>query len=320
MHKELQKRVICVPLAFKTGANSGANVRGDVLNVYLKNACVALCSAKHYNQGCTVCLATNISQEFLPKEYVDVLTDNQILICEVPYDSFCFPDTYKWSLAFYKLCVLKYLCCQDYEYLCYVDTDVYVQSNFSPVWEECRQSILLYDINHGLQVPNYRTMCAEVNAFCGTDRYITHYGGEFFAASTSNARVFCARAEQVYGRMMQEKYETSKGDEFIINVVANSSLDKVKNAGAYVHRFWTGDFHLVSTCYEFNRVVVLHLPAEKARGILSLYSKYISKGKIPSDNIVWKACRLRGHLLYDRIRHVAGKLLRMRLHCSSLNV
>ena len=37
-----------------------------------------------------------------------------------------------------------------YESICYMDTDVYIQGSFDAIWTECRQNIMLYDINHGL--------------------------------------------------------------------------------------------------------------------------------------------------------------------------
>ena len=35
-----------------------------------------------------------------------------------------------------------------YESICYMDTDVYIQGSFDAIWTECRQNIMLYDINH----------------------------------------------------------------------------------------------------------------------------------------------------------------------------
>ncbi len=302
LDKPRERNIICVPLAFREGANTGVNISGDVFNTYLKNACVALVSAKHYNPDSEVWLVTNISIKNIPDEYIRVLSRRKIVVTEVPYDSFCFPDNYEWSLAFYKLCVLNYLSNQDFNNVCYIDADVYVQGALTPIWEECKDNILLYDINHGLHVRDYRMICEEFKAFCGHDNYPAHYGGEFFAASLSLTKEFCSRCLTIYEQILVTGFRTSKGDEFVISLAALGMKKHIKNAAAYIFRFWTGRFRLVSTCYEFNRVILLHMPDEKNRGILSLYSSYIKYGKIPRDKQVWKACRLSHIPLFDSIR------------------
>lgn len=82
-----------------------------------------------------------------------------------------------------------------------------------------------------------------------------------------------ALAERIYEEMVRKEFKTSKGDEFILSLAANEMKEIIKNAGAYICRCWTGlDFWLVSTCYEYNKVLILHLPAEKEKGLLKLYT------------------------------------------------
>ena len=228
----------------------------------------------------------------MPDEIVGILKR------DIPYDEFCFPAEYTWSLAFYKLCVLKHLCAEGFEKLIYLDTDVYIQGNLESIWREVEQKILLYDINHGLEVEDYKGLCCEVNNFVwggtNTHSYITHYGGEFFSSNHKNAVQFVTYAEKIFDEMIRKKFQTSKGDEFIVSLAADEMSECIKNAGAYIYRFWTGaTFRLVSTCYEYNKVLILHLPAEKEKGMLRLYSNYIRKGRVPSEQKVWKICRLK---------------------------
>lgn len=245
------------------------------------------------NPLCDVAFATNLSESELPESFLQVLQRNNILVLHVAYDSFNFPKEYLWSLAFYKLCVLNHLAKSDYDAICYMDTDVYIQGSFDSLWEECEQNIMLYDINHGLGTNNYKKLIVEVEQFLGEKKYVTHYGGEFFAASTPNARKFVAECNAIYNKMMDKKTITTKGDEFILSLAADRMKESVKNAGAYVHRFWTGaDFRLISTCYKYNRVVVLHVPNEKELGMLKLYDRISKSGQMPSDKIVWRVLRL----------------------------
>lgn len=55
--------LICIPFAYEENMNSGVNVsikgKGKI-EIYLKNACVALISAKYYNPDSDVALVTNL--------------------------------------------------------------------------------------------------------------------------------------------------------------------------------------------------------------------------------------------------------------------
>ena len=52
-----------------------------------------------------------------------------------------------------------------YESICYMDTDVYIQGSFDAIWTECRQNIMLYDINHGLNTRDYVLLYDEIESF-----------------------------------------------------------------------------------------------------------------------------------------------------------
>ena len=307
-------RIIAIPFAYEQDMNSGVNIRRDgALQVYLKNICVASISAKRYNPECVVAMVTNLNSDEIPEEIVDVFRDNKIEIINAPFDQFRFPADYLWSLAFYKLCALSHLVELGFKKICYLDADVYIQGSFEALWQECDEKLLLYDINHGLNTKDYQIICSEFDEFFADNKtkYITHYGGEFFAANLEDAKRFLTYAEQVYNTMISRNIKTTKGDEFILSISAHYMRESVKNAGAYIFRFWSGiDFRLVSTCYKFNAVTVLHLPAEKEKGILKIYNRFICKGDIPSNEEVWKICRLSKVPCIDKVKSIAHSVLR----------
>lgn len=308
----MDKKLICIPFAYAGDMNTGINIDPkSAFHTYMKNACVALCSTRYYNNSCDVALVTNIAMQDIPNEYYDILVKSDIKIVTIPFDEFRFPKNYVWSLAFYKLCVLKHLTRMDYSAVCYMDTDVYVQGSFDNIWQECKENILLYDINHGLGTKDYQIICDEFSAFMGNKVLCTHYGGEFFAANINQAKLFCAECETVYQKMINSAFVTTKGDEFVLSLAAHSMKSKIKNAGAYVFRFWTGtDFRLVSTCYKFNRMTVLHVPDAKNNGMVTLYNKYIAAGKIPSDEACWAILELSQVPLKRRLKHLAKMVLK----------
>ena len=285
------KKLIMIPYAELTGYQTGANVKRvkDRVDMYMKNCSVACISARSVSDDDTdVMLVSNVD---IVEPYKTLLQEKGIIIRNVPFDCFDFGSNYTWSLAFYKLCALRAMVNEGgYSYYAYFDADVYFQNDISDVWKECVENVMLYDINHGLQVEDYRVFLDEIELFLGARKHITHYGGEFFAASAELAEKFSQRCYEIYVVMQEKGIITTRGDEYIISLAADSMKVTVKNAGAYVYRFWSGiGFRLMSTCYKYNAVSVLHVPAEKTHGMIRIYDNYIGKSKIPSRNQVYKA-------------------------------
>lgn len=307
----MKKGLILIPFASKKSYESGVNLKKSIANgaidIYLKNCCVACISAKAKSGDMTdVALVTNIK---IPNPYNDLLQNNGVKIINAEFDDFDFGGNCLWALAFYKLCALKKaISVTNYDYYSYLDADVFVQSDYSNIWKECEESILMYDICHGLQVEHYRNFLLEIENFRkltgGGYCAITHYGGEFFAANRRMSVEFISECKKIYDMMLANHIVTKHGDEFIISLAATKL--KVKNAGAYVYRFWTGSFRLISTCYKYNPVVVLHVPAEKQYGMLKLYNAYVSKGKLPSNSSVYRLL----HLTKRSVRTIVVQLVK----------
>lgn len=303
----MSSKLIFIPFAYSTGKATGANVaKENSFEIYCKNFCTALVSIKKENPDCDVALVTNCA---IPQRYEHILSHREILVYHEDYNSFLFPDSFKWSLAFYKLCALKsVLQYSQYSHYCYMDADVIANGPMDFVWEECVDHIMLYDINHGLGVRDYRLFLRQVEGFTKERRCITHYGGEFFAATRENAIEFIRECEKIYDKLITERYSFECGDEFILSLAADRLKHKVKNAGAYIFRFWTGTFRLVSTCYEYNAVSVLHLPSEKQSGIINIFEKYIARGKYPSKKRIYKLCHLRHQSVVSSLKAAVKRL------------
>lgn len=219
-------------------------------------------------QQADVVLVTNID---VPNPYKAILEGNEIKIIKADFDDFNFGGNYMWALAFYKLCALKHVLIEtNYGYYAYLDSDVYVQSDFENIWKECDSHIMMYDICHSLQVENYRHFLAEIKSFRGKDCCITHCGGEFFAAKKEDAVMFMSECQQVYAQMTKADFKTTHGDEFIISLAAVKF--NVKNAGAYIYRFWTG------SRYNPQVLFVGFFPAISAMMNVSIFTSVLSSG------------------------------------------
>ena len=103
----VKKGLFIIPYAQLSNYQTGVNLNGskDYVKMYLKNCCVAALSAV-FNAGAStdVALVTNFD---IPAEYRDLLYANHVIHMKIPFDLFDFGAEYKWSLAFYKLCVGK---------------------------------------------------------------------------------------------------------------------------------------------------------------------------------------------------------------------
>lgn len=276
---------------YTSSVNISLNTEDERKALYLKNCCVSCLSAIEHTETLNdVALVTNID---VPEPYLSLLLNKNVKIIHIPFDMFNFGASYSWSLAFYKLCALYHVCRElEYDYYAYLDSDVYIQSDFSNIWIECKDKILLYDINHGLQVPNYVHFISEIQQFLPQKGYVTHFGGEFFAASKEMAQLFSESCLSVFQHMQNETCITTHGDEFIVSIVADDMANHIKNAGAYIHRFWTGSFRLMSTSYQYDPVTILHVPSEKNDGIIRLFDYYMKHKKMPSKEKVWKFLHL----------------------------
>lgn len=292
-----EKRIIAIPFAFEDGVNSGANLnKSEALGIYTKNMCVAAISAKHCNPDCTVAIVTNICEEKLDSEYLDVLRRNDIELIVRPFDKFCFSKDYPWSLAFYKICALNYLTEAGYDKICYLDADTYTQGSINKAWKECEDGLILFKLRK-IDRENNEVFYNELQAFYGekTEKTYYHYGGEFFLANNDDAKQFLKLAQNIYQKMIDDGFITKKGDEFIVSLTANETTIPIKHAGKYIHRYWTSlRDRNVPDNYRNNPVAILHLPAEKEVGLIQLYNKFFKKGVIPERELVWKICSLDG--------------------------
>ena len=284
-----RKKVIMIPYAEIPVYSTGSNMEQSKnrVEVYMKNCSVACLSARaNAGNDTDVMLVTNIE---IQEPYYSLLNSNGVIIKQCPFDCFNFGASYTWSLAFYKLCAMYHISREcDYDFLCYLDADVYVQGTFEYVWQEAKQHIMLFDLGHGLHIKQYSNVMAETHEFLCNDINITQYGGEFVAAAREDAILLSDVCLSIYKEMLDRNITTKQGDEFILSIAASRLKEKIKHAGAYTFRFHTGEFRISPARYKFNPVSVLHVPNEKEIGFLKIFKYYEKHGKCPDNKVVWR--------------------------------
>jgi len=266
---------------FQTSPQIGGNVTSDVLDIYLKNIFVSLLSAKFNNPHDDVALVCNIS---LPERFEHLFHENNIQILYVEFTSFVMPADFHWALAFYKLCAYDWVVANtEYDKYMMIDADTVSVRSFDDIWEEANYGLLLYNINHSYSHKDRKIIQNTYDKLYKTEnKNIIHYGGEFICSKRSNVGAFLSECKSVYTLMEESNFtvDTTIGDEALISIAA--SHFKIIEAGAYIYRYWTGSFYLVSTNYINNPVCIWHLPSEKKYGMLYLFEYILKNRKLPA--------------------------------------
>jgi hypothetical protein len=127
-------------------------------------------------------------------------------------------------------------------------------------------------------------------------------GGEFFLANRTNAQKYIEECQSIFLLMIEKKFDVKSGDEFILSLAMHRLNIPIRSAHAYVNRYYTLMYRQIPERWRYHPVSVLHVPGEKKYGMLALYKRYISKGKIPNNNQVY------------RILHISHPSLKTRIH------
>lgn len=254
---------------------------------------VSLLSFKKHNAEDDMAIATNVD---IAEPYKSIFENNGIKIIRKDFTEFVFPKDFMWSLAFYKLCALKYVVEElDYDKYLMVDSDTYCISDLYDMWNEADGRVMLYNLQHSFS--NYQSvnMREEYSKLYGTEGVMpVNYGGEFIAGDKAALISLIADCEAVYRRMIEKNVPTKHGDEFIVCSAVEQYGHNVRAANAYIYRYWTRRFYLVSTNFEFNRISIMHLPSEKETGFAYAYKYYRRHKELPPEKKLRKMMGLPG--------------------------
>lgn len=294
---------------------------GEKQSIYMKNIVVSLTSAKQQNPKDEVMLVTNAN----PSEpYYSMLKEAGVVIRLLPYENYCVPKHFAWSLAFYKLCVLDYLSKEtEYEKILMMDTDTISMRSYEDIWQEAEYELMLYSVNHAYSHFDRQDVCSYLTKFFPKESgNVVHYGGEFVCAKREKLRDFMEECRSVYDVIMEkvELAAENMGDEVILSLAAMFYKRKhtVCEAGAYIYRYWTHkNFYLISTNTESNPVCIWHLPGEKDRGFLVMYGYFQKHGSYPSAK---KAAKMFGIAPAKRPFNLDSLISRMERKKSNLRV
>lgn len=277
------KNVIFNVFAFKedylNSPQIGGKISSKTIDLYLKNIYVSLYSAKKKNPTDDVAIVTNNP---LPTLYQNLYESAGIKIFVIKFQDYLMPKSFKWALAFFKLNALKYMVKNTtYDKFLLLDADTITVKAYNDLWQESEFGIILYDLRHTYKHPVREQIMKDYRLLFENERNIVQYGGEFIGGKKKDLENFIEICDTVYNRIVEKNYSISKdsGDELIISIAA-SMLNNIFDSGAYISRYWTGKFYLVSTNYFYDPVCIWHVPGEKKSGLLRIYKLIGKNGSI----------------------------------------
>jgi len=280
-------------------ANKSHSVK---LETYLENIVVALISAKRNNPDDSVeLIVTENTLPLLPEYFVSLLKANNVGIRTMPFTYFKNDEGQIWSFSFYRLSIMLELSKDKiYENIVSIDSDTFTTKSYKFLYDDCKNYILLLDLNHSHEIIQAQDTAKDYLALRNKEIYFINYGGEFIAGSSEKLFAFMSECLNVFNELNEKQIKFTHGDETVLAISAFETNLKIKNAGPYVYRFWTGRAkRIISTVYEYNPVCVFHVPDEKITGLRFIYD-YFRKKNIFPDSI--KAAKMLGIFTKKHVR------------------
>lgn len=255
--------------------NSSVKSVDNAMNVYLKNAIIALVSAKIQNPEAVCILNCNFE---ISAHLRKVAERAQIEIHAVPYGAYMSNEAFPWAITQYKYDSMEHVVglMEDDDTMVLLDTDTVCVHSLREVFEESRYGLILYAVYHGYHQEKRQSIIRNYQKIFGLEHAdLVHYGGEFFAGNKVQLQSFLNYCKEVVLKAKGREELDPWDDEHVLSIVAEHFLkNKVYQGSSYICRYWTNQFYLVSTNYYYNPVSIWHLPAEKNYGMLTLYEYY----------------------------------------------
>ncbi len=283
------------------------------METYLKNSFVCLSSVNRYNPTAQCLLAIDFE---LGETWKARFARYGIRLVHVPFGGFKISENFDWDIVQYRYDVMHYLCenLSNEDTVVMLDTDVVCVDSLQEVFEETQDALCLFDVQHRISNPdrkniieNYKKLFPERESY-----NLIHWGGEFIGAKIPLLKKLLTTCTSVAQTSKTREDLVNFNDEHITSIAVNLLKEEVfvKNANAYIYRYWTGAFYLVSTNWQNNPVVLWHLPVEKTKGILKIYNHLLRKDKMPSKKTLARYCSLPKLPLKIKCRLLAKKLLK----------
>lgn len=262
--------------------NKSLKTVDDAMSVYLKNAIVSLASAKIQNPDARCILNCNFEIDAHLKA---VAEQAQIELHQVPYGAFKSREEFAWAITQYKYDSMAYVLglMEEQDCMVLLDTDTVCVRNMAEIFEEAKYALILYAMYHGYLQEKRQSIIRNYQKLYQLEHAnLVHYGAEFYAGSKQLLTTFLSHCGEIIREARVQDNLEPWDDEHVLSIVAERFMkEQIYPASAYICRYWTNKFYLVSTNFHYNPVHIWHLPAEKNYGMLTLYEYFEKNHRFP---------------------------------------
>lgn len=265
----------------------------QVKDIYLRCSFICLLSAIK-NGGAD--RAIFVTDTPLDEQWASVFRNENIeVIIAESTDRFVVDSQAEWNITQYKYEAMCRVCSKldPTDNLLFLDSDTITVESLADIYTEIADgSLMLYDTRHSYSHPARKRIRENCMLLFGEGNPV-HWGGEFIAGNVKKVMEFLSECCDIAARMKDTQGLQNVADEHVTSIaITRLTGIKIRNASAYIYRFWTGDPYIVSTNYYFDRVVIWHLPAEKASGFKEVYQYYKKHAVLPNVDFIAKVSRM----------------------------
>lgn len=296
----VDKNLIFEALAYDNSANISPSLGGipqksSVFDIYIKNTIISLVSIKKNNPNVDVGLVINID---LDEKWSQILKSNGIIIWKCPFESYKMPQSFVYSLSYYKLCAFDYLLQHtDYKRYCFMDCDTIAVKSFDDIWIEVENAFLI--------IPNESSYKAKVRGeinslftrLTGEDnKTLTHFSSGFIAGKKSDLITVLNLCSDTYQQLMGLKnLIINGGDEIVWSLSLFRFPNRIHSPRAYCLLSFASatNYWIDKEYYDDPNVIMWHLPGDKRYSLIWAYNYYMKKEVLPSMKQMARASRIR---------------------------
>lgn len=261
--------------------------------IYLRCSFVSLLSAVKNGKADKAVFVTDMP---LDEQWNSIFRKENIeVVIAESTDRFVVDSQAEWNITQYKYEALFNVCSRldPSDNLLFLDSDTITVTSMEDIFSEIADdSLMLYDTRHGYSHPARKRIRENYALLFGSGNPV-HWGGEFIAGKVQLVMDFLSECSNIIDRMKNVEGLQNVADEHVTSIaVMRLNGVKIRNASAYIYRFWTGDPYIVSTNYYFDKVAIWHLPAEKVSGIREVFQYYQKNAVLPNEEWIAKTCRM----------------------------
>ncbi|MDY2883006.1 MAG: hypothetical protein SOT71_10175 [Romboutsia timonensis] len=261
-----------------------ANIKNKNFNKYYMNM-VNLYQTINISQNKNKCKMNLFTNKNIPDEFKNIFNELEVEVI-LSQNNHLPPEGYSdmWQGTFFYIDAIEYYSkiMNNDDILIMLDPDCIVLKDFSPILKKIQNDkVLNYQLYYPIEQSQNGLSMLELSNILKDESDVEAvpevYGGEIYGFSGSIINRFSKELELAWNmsiRRFNENKTYFKTEEHIFTYVFYK-LSYIKgNANEFIKRIWTAPIYR-NVEKDDDKYIIWHLPAEKNRGLIKIYKKYL---------------------------------------------